>query len=242
MSPGPPVPPLPAPSPAPSPAADWSTPVGSGAVEYLVEIYESPASAPPPEVAGPQGKRLYIGRLRSDSGVEVRQLIKLAGGTSANTLRGLSIGLTPSLVNNAIHTAVVVDTNLPVGKYDQKNPVWLRCALAFTLSPGQTRFIPEVELARSAAPVAPVPPPGTSPGNAGRVAGQVIDTGAAVAGVSIPSFGGLLGGSQSPSQPKARKTTLLIVVTPSIPKQRPQADHMTTLGPSRHESTHGSWR
>ena len=242
VSPRPPVQPLPTPSPAPSPAADWSTPAGSDTVEYLVELYESPASAPPPEVAGPKGKRLYIGRLRSDPGVEVRQLITLAGGTSANALRGLSIGLTPSLVNNAIHTAVIVDTNLPVGKYDQKNPVWIRCALAFTGRPGQTRFISEVELARSAAPVAPPASPGTSQGNAGRVAGQVIDTGAAVAGVSIPSFGGLLGSSQSPSQPKARQTTLLIVVTPSIPKQRPQADHMTMRGLARHESTYGSWR
>jgi hypothetical protein len=139
---------------APSPTTgDWARPTGTGSVEYLVELYEAPASGPPPEVVGPQGRRLFLGRLRSDPGIEVRHLVKLSGsGTAgAGAERTFSIGLTPTVTAGSIQTAVVVDTDLPLGAADpRKPPVWIRATLTFACRPGQSRFIRETEFTHNA--------------------------------------------------------------------------------------------
>jgi hypothetical protein len=64
----------------------------SASVEWAVEIYESPTSAPPPDVAGPQGKKLYAGTLRAPLGQELRQFIPVGNqGKNASQVRGISI-------------------------------------------------------------------------------------------------------------------------------------------------------
>ncbi|MCX6552468.1 MAG: pilus assembly protein N-terminal domain-containing protein [Acidobacteria bacterium] len=220
-----PAPPPPNVAPAASPAAmptapaarsgDVGAPAATAAVEYLIEVYESPAAAPPPDVAGPQGARLFLGRIRAPLGSEVRQYVPI-GPQSATPPRAISIGLTPLLSGNNVRTLAVIDTNLPVGSYDQKkNPVWLRSTADFTVRPGQTRYLSEAELARTVAPTGAPPTSATGSSAGARVAGAAADAVASnvPGGSNIPSFGGIFGGG-SGSQPKARATTLLIVLTP----------------------------
>lgn len=225
----------PAPNVSTSGAARAATPaepsaaVGNGAIEYLVEIYETPTSAPPPEVAGPQGKKLFTARLRTDVGIEVRQLVNVGPKTATPAqMRGISIGLTPSTSEGSIQTEAVIDTNLPLGPYEQKkNPVWLRCTASFESRPGQARYLNEHELAGSAQPVGAPPATGSGSSAGGRAAATAIDAGTQAAtshvpgGAYIPSFGGLFGGGGS-SEPKVRPTMLLIVITPSASRWTPR--------------------
>jgi hypothetical protein len=195
-------------------AGDLPIAAGAGPIEYLVEVYESPAAAPPPEVAGPQGQRLFMGRLRAAAGRETRHYIPV-GPTTAKPPRAISIGLTPAVSGNTIQTMVVLDTNLPLGPYDQKkNPVWLRSLIDFSVRTGQTRFLTEREMASTAAPSGAPPTVSTGPSTGAKVAGTAATVGAGMAGVYVPSFGGIFGGGGG--QPKARPTTLLIVLTPAI--------------------------
>jgi len=204
-----------------APPANLDVPVGTGSIEYLVEIYESPSSAPPPEAVGPQGTRLYMARLRTGVGREVRQFVNV-GPKTAKPPRGISLGLTPRVQGSDIQTVAVVDTNLPVGPYEQKqDPVWLRCTVNFTVSAGQTRFVNEQELASSATPTGAPPSESSGSGTGAKVADVAVGVGQGIAtanvpGASyIPSFGGIFGGGGS-GQPKARKTMLLIVLTPIV--------------------------
>lgn len=226
------VPAAPAPPPpnvAPAPiergdvtVADSAMHLAEAAVEYQVDLYESPSSAPPPQVMGPQGTRLYSGRLRTSMGREVQQIITVGKSRTPATMRGLRVALTPSLSGADLETAVVVDTNLPLGPYDQaKKPVWLRSQLSFTAQSGQIRYITEAELAGSAAPTtAPAMESSTGSNAGGVVAGAAVDMGTSAvgsrAGVYIPSLGGLFSGGGGNRQPKQRPTVLLIVVTPTL--------------------------
>ena len=200
---------------APAPAPLASAP--AAAVEYLIEIYESPSTAPPPEVAGPQGRKVYSGTVRATAGQQTRQYIGV-GPQTAKPPRGISIGVTPTIDGAQIRTAAVIDTNLPLGSYEQaSNPVWLRSAIDFAGSAGQARFVGEQELASCARPTSAPPAESSGGGTAGKVADAAIGAGANVASVSvpgasyIPGLGGLFGGG---SQPKAKKTMLLFVFTP----------------------------
>lgn len=202
----------------------WGTAVGTGSIEYLVEIYESPTSAPPPEVAGPQGKRLFQARLRTDVGREVRHMVTVGSAPNAPPaqMRGMSLGFTPRVTENTIETSMVVDTNLPIGDYEQKkNPVWLRCTVEFSTPNNRTRYVSEFELAATAQPAA-APPAAGGPSTGSRVAVGAAQTGVGVAashagtaGAFIPGIGSLFGGGGG-GQPKARPTLLMIVVTPAI--------------------------
>lgn len=206
LQPGAPVPPAATPAP--------NAPAGAGAIDYAVELYETPVSAPPPEVAGPQGRKLYSGRLRTDPDIEVRHLVSFGpnatGGAAAQ--QGFSIGLVPSLKGTAIQTSLTVDTNLPIGQYDQsKNPIWIRATLTFSSRSGQTRYVLEAELAKTARPAMGAPQPSAAPGAGSKVGGYVLDAGAAAAGLPAPQARG--GGSQAP---RPRSTQFVLVITPSI--------------------------
>lgn len=198
-------------------------------IEYQVELYESPSSGPPPEVRGPQGTRLYATRLRTQGGTEVQQVITVGKqeGSPAN-LRGIRVALTPTVTGAGIQTAVVIDTNLPLGQYDQKNnPVWLRSRVSFSGQAGQTRYITEAELARTASPTGAAPTEASGSNGGRRAAGTVVDAGTNIAttatGVQIPALGGLFGGGSSGKpQPKQRPTMLLIVVTPTLVAAAPR--------------------
>ena len=218
------------PSPAPAPAATAAVApapgtVGDGAIEYVIALYESPSSAPPPEVAGPQGKRLLEARLRTDPGREVRQTIAVGGKQSANPalMRGLSIALTPRVRGDAIDSTLVFDTNLPIGRYDQKNPVWLRSQVRVSGANGATQYVTEQTLAAAAKPTGTPPPSPSGSSGGARAAGAAINDGVSTATRAVPgsryvpSLGGLFGGTaKGASQPKARPTMLLLVITPAV--------------------------
>ena len=144
----------------------------AGDVEYLIEVYESPLSAPPPEVAGPQGRRLYSGRVRTDRGIEVRQSVSLQVKGLPGT-KTVSLSLTPSTRSAGIETALVVDTDLPLGPGDPaKSSAWFRATLTFGLRAGQTRYVRENDLATSA----------RAAGNAARQSAIVIAISPAIVG------------------------------------------------------------
>ena len=213
------VPSPPAPLPAQQPAASTGGAAPAATVEYLIEIYESPAGAPPPEVAGPQGRKIYSGILRATAGQQTRQYIGV-GPQTAKPPRAISIGVTPTIDGAQISTAAVIDTNLPLGHYEQKSdPVWLRSAINFAGAAGQAHFVGELELADVARPATAPPAEIPGSGTAGKVADAAIDVGTRAAagnvpGASyIPGFGSLFGGGGS-GQPKAKKTMLLFVFTP----------------------------
>jgi len=195
-----------------------ATPPASGpAVEWVVEIYESPAGAPPPDVAGPQGTRLYAGTLKAPLGAEVRQFVQVGEKNSDPAKnKGISILLTSKAAGDGLETRLTVDTNLPFGPYDQKkNPVWLRSQASYTAAPGKTQFVTERTLSEHI--TSTVAPPDTSSGpSTAAKAADVVDTGANVAypyvpGAGyVPSVGGLFSRNSSP---KPRKTVLLFVIT-----------------------------
>lgn len=218
----PPPPALPAAAPAAVPAPS------EPAVDYLIEVFESPSNAPPPEVSGPQGKRLFVGQLTAVAGHEVRQLIDVPmPGTNSSQMRSLSIGVTPTIGADLIQTAVVVDTNLPIGSYDQtKDPVWLRCTVNFTGRSAQTRFLYESELARTAEPAFAPPSVGGEPGTGAKAADAAVAAGQAAAarhipGASnVPSVGAIVS-TGGDTRPKARPTVLLIAITPTLARRGP---------------------
>jgi hypothetical protein len=225
----PPPPARPAPATPAAPAAAMPPPgtVGEGTIEYFVAIYESPSSGPPPEVAGPQGKRLLEARLRTDPGREVRQTITVGQTQNADpaVMRGLSIALTPRVRGDVIESTLVFDTNLPIGSYEQKkDPVWLRSQIRVSGVNGATQYITEHALAAAAKPTGAAPPPPSRGGGAGsKVVGAAVNDGVSTATRSlpgsqyVPSLGGLFGGgSKAASQPKVRPTMLLLVITPAI--------------------------
>jgi len=212
-------------APEPPPA---SAQAPTQAVEWVVEIYESPAGAPPPDVAGPQGKRLFAGTLRAAVGAEIRQFV-LVGQKNSDPAkdRGISIMLTSRAADAGLETRLTVDTNLPFGQYDQKkNPVWLRSQTTYSAAPGAKHFVGEVLLAGSITPTVAPPTTSTEPSTAGRVADIGVDRGVSVAAGHIPgagyipSLGGLFNRS---STPKPRQTVLLFVVTASFAAQPPSA-------------------
>lgn len=217
------------------PSRPGTTPAGAPAesvsIEYQIEIYESPATAPPPEVMGPQGTRLFSGRLIASPGTEAQQVVTVGDKPSSPAaMKGIRVAVTPTISGSAIQSAVVIDTNLPVGQYaQQKTPVWLRSQLAITSASGQKRYITEADLARVATPTG-APPASTNTGGSGaggRLAATAADAGASAVssatGVGyIPSLGGLFGGGGGNKQPKARPTMLLIVVTATVSAAPPR--------------------
>lgn len=204
---------------APQPQAAVMQPGAS--VEWAIEIYESPTSAPPPEVAGPQGKRLYAGTLKAPLGQEVRQFIPVGNqGKDASQIRGISLLLASKAADAGFETRMSVDTNLPFGDYDQKkDPVWLRAQTTWTAAAGAKQFITESTLASTITPtVAPTTTTSTDSSVARQAAGVAVDAGVDAASSRLPggsylsSVGGLFNRNGSP-QP--RKTVLLFVVTAS---------------------------
>ena len=201
----------PSPPPAPaaaSPSAAVTAPApgtqGEGSIEYLVAIYESPSTAPPPEVAGPQGKRLYQARLRTEPGREVRQTITVGGTQNADPaqMRGLSLALTPRVRGEVIDSTLVFDTNLPIGRYEQKDPVWLRSQVRVSGANGVTQYVTEQALAAAAKPTGAAPPASGGPSPATRAAGAAVKDGVSTATRAVPgsqyvpSLGGLFGGGR----------------------------------------------
>ncbi|MEW5982525.1 MAG: pilus assembly protein N-terminal domain-containing protein [Acidobacteriota bacterium] len=198
-----PLPPGPPPAtpivPGP-PAAPLGQPGAARSIVYVIEVYESPASGPPPEVLGPQGTRVQMAAITTGEGREARQFLPVgAQSPAAGQPRGLSISLTPTVSGTTITTAVVIDTNLPIGSFDQRTPIWLRAKLQFSRVSGQTRYITEQELAGLVEPsVAMASAPGEP-----RAGGSLIPS---------PSSIVKGGGGQSPSP----STVLVIAITPSL--------------------------
>ncbi len=192
----------------------------SASVEWAVEIYESPTSAPPPDVAGPQGKKLFAGTLRAPLGQELRQFIPVGNqGKNASQVRGISILLSSKPADAGFETRLTVDTNLPFGQYDQKkDPVWLRAHTTWSAAAGAKEFITESTLASTIAPTVAPATTSTEPSIAREAAGVAADAGVDAAaaripgGSYIPSVGGLFNRN---STPQPRKTVLLFVVTTS---------------------------
>jgi hypothetical protein len=214
-------------------AADAAPPPVAGrdqaaqVVEYLVEIYESPTSAPPPEVAGPQGRRLFIGTLRAPLGAEAREYVP-AGEPAANDaskMRGISIALSSARAGTGLRTTMVVDTNLPFGTYDQKQQtVWVHAQTVFTTASGATQYVLEPVLTRTATASAAPPPASSGPGIAGRVAETVVAAGQSAASAHVPGashvppLGGIVrgGGGGGSAAPKPRPTILVFAITPLL--------------------------
>lgn len=193
-------------------------------VEYLIEVYESPSSAPPPDVAGPQGRRLFIGTIKGNLGEEVRHFVPVGEATSDPAkMRGISIAFTSRLAEALLETEMIVDTNLPFGPYDQKkDPVWLRARTSFAVQPGARQYVPEAALAQGIEPSMAPPGAGGEPGAGDRAAQAVVEAGVnatigrtPIAGF-LPPAGDVIGQNRSP---RPRPTALLFVVTPVVMEQ-----------------------
>lgn len=203
----------------------------------MLELFESPASAPPPEVLGPQGKSLFRTRLRTTSGVAIRQFISAAQPPPDKNARtpvaspdvsGISIELRPTVGKSGIATDMVVDTNLPIGATPAAGaPRWVRATLKFSVQPGETHYVTESELAKSLKQGASTPARTGSGG--GSVIGDVVGTAAGRAasdvpgGEYIPAIGGIFrrrgGGTSKKTNAKAEvvdESVLVIVVTPLL--------------------------
>ena len=200
-----------------------------GVIEYSVDIYESPVSAPPPEVMGPQGKKLYTLKLRTPVGSPAQQLFlaepppagkekdKQKGAAPAQP-SGIHVALTPDEVAGSdIRSHMVVTTNLPLGSFEQKGtPVWIRAQVPVVGRAGTPVYVTELQLAGTAESTVFVPwASGSSKGQA--VAGAAVNAGstamstmAGSAGAYLPGLGGLFGGGGGQ---KMRPTVLVLVVT-----------------------------
>lgn len=199
-------------SAVPPPGATGS---GGGRVEYRIELYQQSALAPPPEVMGPQGTRIFGTTVTAFQGRAARELLVAdpGGRTSDGGTRGmsgLSIEVTPTIAGSTISTTMTVDTNLPIGLRDRPGPhPWRRAQLQFDVQAGTTRYVTEQELASLMSGAGSQSPAfagaaggGGGPGFGGAVAavgdaaGQ-IGVAAGVQGAqAVPAIGGLfrLGG------------------------------------------------
>lgn len=243
-SPGPPGPASSSPSLArptgvvPPEAAGAAT----GRVDYRIELYEQSALAPPPEVMGPQGTRIFSTTVTAYDGRAARELfVAEQGGRTPDgqtrPMSGISIELTPSLQRGAIATSMTIDTNLPMGTArDAAGPhPWRRAQLDFQIQAGATRYITEQELAGVMSGPGSAPPgvAGGGSGIGGTVAavGEAAGQAGIAAGIEgaqmVPAIGGLFrlgGGRSSPrtqrDQQPADDRRLVIVVTAVLGSQR----------------------
>ena len=165
----PPGTPTPVPLDSSPPAAGSASPVAfppitaSGSIgrpvatsiDYNVELVQSPASAPPPDVLGPIGTVLFKTRLSVPFGTLVRQFVSAGTGQApardamaAAAVVGLSIGVHPAIEpDGRIRTSVVVDTNLPVGGMNPAaTPAWRRGVLEFVHARTQSLYLTERDL------------------------------------------------------------------------------------------------
>jgi hypothetical protein len=224
--PKPPVDLVPPPPTTPPDAAAGT--VAAQMVEYTIDIYESPVSAPPPEVMGPQGKKLQSLKLRTAVGTSAQQLFMAeppAAGKDKNKKdaapaqpSGIHIALTPEEVAGSdIRSRMVVTTNLPLGSFEQKGtPVWVRAQVPVTGRAGAPMYVTELQLAGAAEATVYVPWTSGGGGKAQAAAGVAIGAGSAAAstlpgGSYLPGLGGLFGGGGGGQ--KMRPTVLLLVVT-----------------------------
>jgi hypothetical protein len=190
--------------------------VAAPLIEYAVEIWESPVSAPPPEVMGPQGKKLQTIKLRTAVGSPAQQLFMTAPPPAQPS--GIHVALTPDEVAGSdIRSHMVVTTNLPLGSFEQKGtPVWIRAQVPVVGRAGTPVYVTELQLATTAESTVFVPwASGSSKGQA--VAGAAVNAGstamstmAGSAGAYLPGLGGLFGGGGGQ---KMRPTVLVLVVT-----------------------------
>ena len=226
-------------SPAPTRPTGGAAPAptaGAGSrVDYRIELYEQSALAPPPEVMGPQGTRIFSTTLTAYDGRAARELfVADQGGRTpegqARPMSGLSIELTPSLQGGTIGTSMTIDTNLPIGgARDAAGPhPWRRAQLDFQIQAGATRYVTEQELAGLMTGPGSANPgfAGGGSGFGGTVAavGEAAGQAGMAAGVEgaqmVPAIGGLfrLGGGRSNQrnqreQQPANDRRLVIVVS-----------------------------
>jgi hypothetical protein len=138
-----------------SPVA-FPTITSAGAVarsmDYSVELMQSPASAPPPDVLGPVGTVIFKTRLSVPVGTLVRQFVAAGAGQpsgrEAAGVVGISIGVHPALEpDGRLRTSLVVDTNLPVGRVNAgEAPVWRRGVMEFVHGRAQSLYVTERDL------------------------------------------------------------------------------------------------
>jgi hypothetical protein len=198
-------------------------------VEYEIELIETSASAPPPEVMGPQGRSLFRTRVSATPGTEVRQFIAAEGAPSpagAGALTGISIGIRPTVDGGGrVRTSLVVDTNLPIGRVTAtKAPAtWSRAQLDFSVSAGETRYVTERELGALFKPysVAADPASGTQTGGRAGGGARVTPPLTGEEARIARTLGGLFGKRDVTASSKAQQTpanqpVLLIVITPYL--------------------------
>jgi len=203
--------------------------VAAQVVEYSIDIYESPVSAPPPDIAGPQGRKLHTLTLRTPIGTPAQQLFVAEPSPPAKEKdkqkeaapaqpAGINISLTPEEVAGPdIRSRMVVTTNLPLGSFEQKGtPVWIRAQVPVVGRAGTPVYVTELQLATSAESTVFVPwSSGSSKAQA--MAGAGVNAGSTAmttmtgsAGAYLPGLGGLFGGGGGQ---KMRPTVLVLVVT-----------------------------
>jgi hypothetical protein len=214
---------------APSASSAGARPAGSALmsrIDYELELFETMSDAPPPEVMGPQGRSLLKARVSTTAGTAVRQFISVDGGgappAAAGSVSGISIGLRPAVEpGGRVRTALVLDTNLPIGRSGTGGPVqWARAQLEFTVSAGETRYLTERELGQLLKPYSLGAD--ATRGAAGNPAGagaKLAIPGPAGDGVQAArGLGSLFARRGAPRNPKAPapEPVLLIVITPFV--------------------------
>ena len=222
-------PPTSAGRPADPRASTSGGPVAAG-VEYVLELIETSATAPPPEVFGPQGRSLFKTRVSATTGTAVRQFVSAQGSsvpTSGAAVSGISIGIRPTVQAGRIRTALVIDTNLPIGRTaTTATTPWARAQLEFTVSPGETHYLTERDLGALLKPysMAADSPPGNSPAGGGgiglpRVTPKLSGDEAQMARALGGLFAGRRGTGSKTQRAPASGPVLLIVITPYLATQ-----------------------
>jgi hypothetical protein len=192
-------------------------------VDYDLELIETSSSAPPPEVMGPQGRSLFKTRLSTTPGTSVRQFVTAEGATAptaGSPVTGISIGVRPTVdAGGRIRTALVVDTNLPIGRPGAgATTQWARAQLEFTVGAGETRYLSERELGALLKPYSMGAEPQTTAAAGGKTPAAPRLTGqdAQIARTLGALFAKRESVARKTDQAPAAQPVLLIVITPYL--------------------------
>ncbi|OFW22111.1 MAG: hypothetical protein A3G21_19170 [Acidobacteria bacterium RIFCSPLOWO2_12_FULL_66_21] len=211
-----------APVPAPVPVTKLDT---GPQVEYEIELLEASSRFRSGSYATgvePSGRRLYIGKMTTPIGADGEIFIggkavtgkdpKVKGGTQVE--QGIRLTLRPQMPDKAgrFKTAILVQTNLPIGSDVYDPDTWRRARWEFNAVSGEPFGITGADLLAVAA----------LPSGGGSAVGSVtqgaskasrIPGVSSLPGVSsVPVFGSLFGSSSY----KQKQTQLLVIIRPRV--------------------------